>query len=157
MPILIVTTSVRPDLVQVTARWRWEAFFRDTDPFEDILEAARQTAALARPIPRTFVLLVDGEPVGTASLTAHDLDERPELTPWLAGLFVAPHARGRGYAAQLIAAVEQQARATSVPTLWLYTNTAERIYASIGWQAVETIQHKCNRFALMRRDLLLQP
>jgi hypothetical protein len=50
-------------------------------------------------MPRTFILLADGEPVGTASLAAHDLDERPDLTPWLAGVFVDPHTRGQGYAA----------------------------------------------------------
>lgn len=157
MPTTLVSTSDRPDLVQVTARWRWQSFFRDAAPFDDILQAARQTAAAARLIPRTLVLLVDDQPVGTASLTAHDLQERPDLTPWLAGVFVAPHARGQGYAARLIAAVEQEARAASIATLWLYTNTAERIYARAGWKTVETIAHDGKPFALMRRDLLSQP
>jgi GNAT superfamily N-acetyltransferase len=98
-------------------------------------------------------LLVDDEPVGTASLTAHDLDERPDLTPWLAGMFVVPHARGRGYAAQLITAVEQEACKASISTLWLYTNTAERVYARAEWRTVETVQHNGKPFALMRRDL----
>jgi GNAT superfamily N-acetyltransferase len=105
-------------------------------------------------IPRTLVLLVDDEPVGTASLTAHDLDERPDLTPWLAGMFVASHVRGRGYAARLVAAVEEEARRASITTLWLYTNTAERIYARVGWRTVETVLHNGKPFALMRRDLL---
>jgi GNAT superfamily N-acetyltransferase len=151
---LIVSTSDRPDLVEVTARWRWEAFFRPSGaPFEPILEAARQTAAMSRAIPRTLVLLVDDEPVGTVSLTAHDLKERPDLTPWLAGMFVAPHARGRGYATLLIGAIEQVARDASVSTLWLFTNTAERIYARAGWQTVEIIRHKGEPHALMRRNL----
>lgn len=153
MPTSIVSTSDRPDLVAITARWRWEAFFRGTEPFEDVLETAQQTSAMGQTIPRTFVLLVDDEPVGTASLTAHDLDERPDLTPWLAGVFVAPHARGQGYAAQLIAGVEQEARKASIATLWLYTNTAERVYARAGWRTVETVQHDGKPFALMRRDL----
>jgi GNAT superfamily N-acetyltransferase len=108
---------------------------------------------MGRTIPQTLVLLVDDEPVGTASLTAHDLDERPDLTPWLAGMFVAPHARGQGYAAELIAAVEQEARKASISALWLYTNTAERVYARAGWRTVETVQHDGRPFALMRRDL----
>jgi len=94
--------------------------------------------------------------VGTASLTAHDLDERPDLTPWLAGVFVPPHARGQGHAGRLVAAVEREARAASIATLWLYTNTAERIYARAGWKTVETVQHNGKPFALMRRDLLPQ-
>ena len=81
MPTAIVSTADRPDLVQVTARWRWEAFLRDTEPFEDELKRAQQTSAMGLTIPQTLVLLVDDQPVGTASLTAHDLDERPDLTP----------------------------------------------------------------------------
>jgi GNAT superfamily N-acetyltransferase len=153
----IVSTADRPDLVPVTARWRWEAFFRHAGtPFDDILESAQRTAASAGPMPRTFVLFADDEPVGTASLIAHDLDERPDLTPWLASVFVTPHARGQGHAARLVAAVEQEARAASMATLWLYTNTAERIYARARWKTVETVQHNGKPFALMRRDLLPQ-
>ncbi len=154
MQFEIVSTAERPDLVPITARWRWEAFFRASGrPFESVLEAAQGTAATAGLMPRTLVLLADGAPVGTASLTAHDLDERPDLTPWLAGVFVVPHARGQGHAGRLIAAVEQVARTGSIAALWLYTNTAEPIYARAGWQTIETIQHNGKPFALMRRDL----
>lgn len=153
MPMSIVSTTDRPDLVEITARWRWDAFFRDAEPFEDVLKRAKRTSALACPIPRTLVLLVNDEPVGTASLTAQDLDERPDLTPWLAGVFVVPHARGQGFAGQLVAAIEQEARQASTSTLWLYTNTAERIYARAGWRTVEIVQHDGKPFALMRRDL----
>jgi len=107
-------------------------------------------------MPRTFILLADGEPVGTASLVAHDLDERPDLTPWLAGVFVEPHVRGRGYAGLLIAAVEQEACRASIPTLWLYSTMAERIYARAGWRTFGTVQHNGKPFALMRRDLVRQ-
>jgi N-acetylglutamate synthase-like GNAT family acetyltransferase len=141
--------------VEVTARWRWEEFVRGSGrPFEPMLEAAIRAAALALPMPRTLVLLVDGEAVGTASLAARDLEERPDLTPWLAGVVVAPHARGRGHAARLVAAVEQAARDDGIATLWLYTNTAERIYARVGWRTVATVQHNGKPFALMRRELL---
>lgn len=107
-------------------------------------------------MPRTLILLADSQPVGTASLVAHDLDERPELTPWLAGMFVVPQSRGQGYAARLTAAVEQEARAASISTLWLYTNTAERIYARAGWQTFETVQLDDTPFALMKRNLMIQ-
>ena len=106
------------------------------------------------PMPRTFVLVADGCPVGTASLVAHDLDERPDLTPWLAGMFVEPDARGRGYAGLLIGAVEAAARHAAISTLWLYTNSAERIYARAGWRTVEIFPRHGDMFALMRRDVL---
>lgn len=134
-------------------RWRWEEWSRGKEPFENALSRAQRATAAGLKIPQTFVLLVDDEPVGTASLTAQDLDERPDLTPWLAGVFVAPHARGHGYAPMLVAAVEEEARRQSISTLWLYTNTAERIYARVGWRTVEAVMHNDKPYALMRRDL----
>lgn len=152
MSLSVVTTADRPDLAALTARWRWEAFFRDLGrPLDDILADAQKTAAAAQLMPRTFVLLIEGEPVGTASLVAHDLEARPDLTPWLAGVFVVPHARGRGYAARLVAAVEQAAAAAGIPMIWLYTSKAERIYARVGWETIETVQHNGRAVALMRR------
>ena len=155
MPTSVVSAIDRPDLVEVTARWRWEEWSRGKESFEDALGRAQRATAMRLKIPQTFVLLVDNEPKGAASITAHDLEERPDLTPWLAGVFVVPDARGRGYAALLIAAVEEEARRAAISTLWLYTNTAERIYARAGWQTVETVLHDSKPFALMRRDLLL--
>jgi GNAT superfamily N-acetyltransferase len=149
----MTSTADRPDLVPVVAGWLWAAFWQQSGkPFDVLLDAVKASVT-AVPMPRTFILLADGKPVGTASLVAHDLDERPDLTPWLAGVFVEPDARGRGYAGHLIAAVEQAALRASIPTLWLYTNTAERLYARGGWQTFETIQHNGKSFALMRRDL----
>lgn len=153
--ISIVSTSDRPDLVPVIAGWLWDEFWRaDGHSLEDTFDAVTASVT-ARPMPRTFILLVDGEPAGTASLAAHDLPERPDLTPWLAGVFVEARSRGRGYAARLVAAVEQEALAASIPTLWLYTHSAERIYARAGWRTVETVEHRGKPFALMKRDIAL--
>jgi len=149
----LCSTREHPALVEVTARWRWEAFSRrDGVPFAAVLADAEATAASQGLMPWTVALLEDGAPVGTASLVANDLEERPELTPWLAGVVVAPHARGRGLAARLVAAIEQRAAAAGIPTLWLYTGSAERIYARLGWSTVEQIVHQGRPCTLMRRD-----
>ena len=149
----IVTTVERPDLAPVVAAWLWESFARARGrSFEETLEAV-QASVTASLMPRTFVLLVDGRPVGTASLAAQDLEARPDLTPWLAGVFVEPGSRGQGLAADLIAAVEDECRRTGIATLWLYTRTAENVYARAGWRKVETVAHNGKSYALMRREL----
>jgi GNAT superfamily N-acetyltransferase len=154
VPISIVSTADCPDLAPLTASWRWDAFFRHTGtPLDAMVAEANQTAAAASYIPRTFVLLVGAMPVGTVSLAGHDFEGRPDLTPWLAGLFVAPEARRQGHATRLIAHVEQYARNAAIPVLWLYTNTAETLYARAGWHTVETVRDDGRPFALMRRDL----
>jgi GNAT superfamily N-acetyltransferase len=96
---------------------------------------------------------VDGEPVGTAGLIASDLSSRPDLTPWLAAMYVRPDARGRGYATDLIRAVEGAARVAGFDRIWLYTFEAEGLYLKAGWQPVEQIEHNGRPATLMRRDL----
>ena len=149
----IVRTADRPDLLPVVAGWLWQEFWRrGGHTLEHVQTVFAGSTAEVGP-QQTFVLLVGDAPVGTASLVEHDLDARPDLTPWLAGVFVAPDQRGRGYAAHLIAAVEDACRAAAIPTLWLYTRNSERIYARVGWRTVEVFDYRDRPVALMRRDL----
>ena len=151
----IVRIAEQPDLVPMVARWLWDEWHLDAgDTFESVRDAVAESVSSSGP-PQTFVLVVDDQPVGTASLIDHDLDERPDLTPWLAGVFVIPEARGRGYVVHLIQAVEAACRSAGVGTLWLHTANAERVYARAGWHTVEVIERQGRRpVTLMRRDLM---
>lgn len=103
---------------------------------------------------QTFVLWDNGIPVATASLVINDLPSRPDLTPWLASVLVRPAFRGRGYSAPLVRHVEAAA-ASMASTLWLYTWTAEPLYARLGWDVVGP-EHDTNRdipVVLMKRNL----
>jgi GNAT superfamily N-acetyltransferase len=93
-------------------------------------------------------------PVGTASLVANDLPSRPDLTPWLASVLVRPQFRGRGYSAPLVRHVEGAA-AASATVLWLYTWSAEQVYARLGWERVglERDTDRNIEVVLMRRNL----
>lgn len=88
-------------------------------------------------VPVTFVA-VDGETLlGSASLVVDDLETRPELTPWLASVFVAPEHRGRGVASALVKRVVEEAKTSGVDRLYLWTTDQERLYARLGWNPVE--------------------
>jgi GNAT superfamily N-acetyltransferase len=148
----IVTVSERPDLAPLVARWRVEAFFDQPGGYT----VEELTAfILAPPVgpEENFVLLDGDEPVGTAGIAPYDLDTRPDLAPWLVGVFVQPAFRGRGHAAALVRRVEAFAQQASVPVLWLYTATAEQLYARLGWQPVGMEQDGPHAVVLMRRDL----
>jgi hypothetical protein len=61
-------------------------------------------------------------------------------------------ARRNGYVVPLIQAVEDAAVVTGVQTLWLHTESAERIYKSAGREKVETVKREGKKPAtLMRR------
>ncbi len=134
-PLDFVTLKDRPDLLPIVRSW-----------------LGSRRSSLAGP-EHCFVLLAGGVPAGTASLAENSLETRPDLTPWLANLFVPPAFRGRGHSARLVGAVEAAARAARVPTLWLVTRSAESLYARLGWHAVGPAIFHGDPATLMRRDL----
>jgi len=111
------------------------------------------TALILAPPPspeETFVPFDQDQPVGTAGLVRSDLDAQPDLTPWLAGVFVQPAFRRRGDATVLARQVETFAAAASVPALWLYTSTAEMFHVRLGKQRVGMEQENGHEVMLMR-------
>jgi GNAT superfamily N-acetyltransferase len=147
----IETTSGRPDLAPIVAAWLVKEF-----GYPGGRTPEQVTARILAPPngpEETFVLFEQDKPVGTASLTHDDLASRPDLTPWLAGVFIEPAARGRGYATALVRQVEAFAAAAAVPTLWLYTWTAEPLYTRLGWQRVGPETDKGKQVVLMTRHL----
>jgi predicted N-acetyltransferase YhbS len=100
-------------------------------------------------IPLSVVAHEDRELLGSASLIPHDMDTRMELTPWLAGVFVAPEHRRRGIGAALVRRVMAEAGRLSVPVLYLYTVHSEKFYASLGWSLQEHTTYRDQNIAIM--------
>ncbi len=152
MNVLIAPVSKRPELAPLVAEWRVSAFFDRPGGYT----VEEMTALiLAPPVgpKETFVLFDGDRPVGTAGLMRSDLESRPDLTPWLGGLFVEPAFRGRGHATALVGRVEDFARVASVRILWLYTLHAEGLYLRLGWQHAGVEQEEGHDVILMRREL----
>lgn len=149
----IVAVSDRPELAPIVAKWRVNAFFNHPGGCTVEETTALILAPPVRP-KETFVLFDRNQPVGTVGLMREDLEARPDLTPWLAALFVEPAFRGRGYATTLVRRIEAFAQAASIPVLWLYTVSAEPLYLRLGWQRVGIEQENGHEVVLMRRLLL---
>jgi len=102
----------------------------------------------------TFVIAVDGAMLaGSASLIAQDMDNRPELTPWLADVFVKPEFRGKGVATSLIQRIENEARSAGISRLFLYTPDAADLYRRLGWEAMEECVYKGTGVVIMARTI----
>jgi predicted N-acetyltransferase YhbS len=103
------------------------------------------------PLPRTFVAVADhGAPMGSASLVAHDMDTHPELTPWLASVFVAPIHRQKGIGAALVRRVMAAAREAGIETLSLFTPDQEAFYQSLGWHTIAKERYHGDEVTLMQ-------
>jgi predicted N-acetyltransferase YhbS len=88
------------------------------------------------PLPSTWVLLAGSAVIGSVSLIEQDLDSRPELTPWLANLWVHRAWRGRGLGKQLVLHACEQGRLRGLERLYLYTPEHAAFYLALGWETL---------------------
>ena len=92
-------------------------------------------------VPTGFVALIDEAVAGMACLVAHDMETRPELTPWLATVLVAPQFRGRGIGSALSQRVVVEGRALAFPRMYLVTFDKASFYARLGWHNLEQTEY----------------
>jgi predicted N-acetyltransferase YhbS len=142
-----------PQHIPALAAWHY-AQWGELNPANDA--AARierfQKHLQKSAIPTTFVACNGDELLGSASLVTSDLDMRPQLTPWLASVFVAPAARNQGVGAAIVQRVMAEARAVGVPRLHLFTLDREAFYTRLGWQLLERAIYRDHEIAIMAVD-----
>jgi len=157
MTAVIGIRRLEPDTpeAELAARWRYDAFFADgSDTFENSRAAL---LGFLRQQDDEIALLAecDGKPAGLCLFVKDEADPnpRPDLSPWLAALYVAPEYRNRGIGETLIKAIEDHARAVGTETLYLYTSEAEAFYAKLGWSVRDRFTLNGEACALMAREL----
>ena len=151
--VRIENIADHPALVEIVARWQWEEWGH-LDPDDSLaarIESLRDQTDPYR-IPTAYIALEGGEPLGTASLVAHDMDTHRELSPWLASVYVTPAARGRGVASALVRRVVQQGATLGIARLYLYTPDAQGLYEKLGWHAIGTEHFQGYHVTIMAID-----
>lgn len=89
-------------------------------------------------IPFALVAEQDGEVCGNALVIESDEPARPELTPWLAALWVDESMRKQGVATMLLREAIERSAALGVDRLYLSARPALRgFYTKLGWQPIE--------------------
>jgi N-acetylglutamate synthase-like GNAT family acetyltransferase len=128
----------RPDALPTLARWKHKEWghLRPGDTVEK-RQARLADTSNRDGIPLTVVAHEGEDVLGSASLIAHDMETRMELTPWLAGVYVGEAFRRRGIGAELVRRIMSEAGKLKVPLLYLYTVHSERFYAALGWTFLE--------------------
>jgi len=150
----IVTCAVRPDTpeIAICARWRAEAFSVLDANFEQELRTLE--AFVADQTRQVALIAKHGSvPVGTCLLVPSEIEPNHQVSPWLAGLFVAPAHRRCGAGAVLVRAIEEQARDRGFERIFLYTTGAAGFYQRLGWELVERTAWKGFDTAFMSRAL----
>jgi len=128
-----------PAHAPMLAQWHYDEWrhFVDGDSPERRLRLLLARAN-HRAVPTVFVAVDGTRLLGSATLAEHDMETRPDLTPWMVDVFVAPEFRRRGIASALVKRVVHEAAELGVGELYLFTTGVWRevLYAGLGWQVL---------------------
>ena len=143
-----------PAHISELARLHFEewSYLRPEESLEGRIARLRSSCG-SNAIPSVVVALEDGELLGSAMLLAHDMDSHPQLTPWLAGVFVKPQYRGNGIGSALVKRIEAEAHSLRVSTLYLYTPHSESLYERLGWSVMERCEYRKTNVVVMLKEL----
>lgn len=155
MSIEFILLSEHPEYTEACAAWSFglwgsqsgSTLARAVESFTPSEDAGTEDGR------ETVVAVQHGKPIGMASLWPSDLPERPDLTPWLAAVFVHEEHRGMGLATRLGRAVEDLARARGEGILYLVTEHAELLYLTRGWRVLDRVTTALGAATLMTKTL----
>ena len=139
--------------ISTCAKWRVEAF---GDVLGTDVEAEKKSLEAFTSDQRgqaTLVAKLDGVLAGTCLLVHSEIKPCHPVSPWLAGLFVAPEHRRQGIGKVLVKSIEDQARQRGNRRLYLYTDSAAQYYERLGWTDVDQVDWRGFSTTLMAREL----
>jgi GNAT superfamily N-acetyltransferase len=143
--------------IRVCAEWRHQAFLSEEGFSAGDALAQLEEFVAHQGFEAAFVAEVGGAPAGTCLFVRKEIEPRHDVSPWLAGLYVAPEFRKRSIGSQLVRAVEAHAHKVECRQIYLYTPDAEGYYEALGWQVVDRFDWDGEPFVLMRRGLYVEP
>lgn len=94
------------------------------------------------------------EPAGFVSLIAANAPSRPDLSPWLASLFVHPMFRKNGIGTALVEHCAEYATTLGLSKIHLYTSSAVEFYRNLGWEIVDTFEIEEKTEVIMSKTLI---
>lgn len=149
----IVYLADRTDVIPTLARWVYQEWAY-LHPDRTLADVERLILERANRVKMPLALLAfDGDTLlGTVCLKVHDMETRLDLTPWLAGLYVAAPWRHRGIGTALVLAIEKKSRQLAMEKLYLYTPDSEGFYAKLGWLIKERVEYHGYPVTIMEKQ-----
>ncbi len=142
------------DLIPKLAEWHYREWGH-LDPFgslESWTEGLRLRAGRDR-IPMTYIALRGTQLLGSAALVDNDMRTRPDLWPWLAGVYVQEPCRGQGIGSALVRQVMRKAAEMGIERLYLYTHSARPFYEKLGWECLAEVDYEGREVVVMAVEL----
>ena len=139
-----------PQHIPTVAHWQYEEWghLNPGDSVQGRIERLSQHTG--RPgLPTTLIALAHDTVLGSAGLVVNDLRTHPDLTPFLASVYVAPAHRRRGVATALVQQAKVAIQQLGLPVLYLITPDQQPLYARLGWQAQGDVEYRGEVVTLM--------
>ena len=136
MDFLIEPLTNHPQLIPLLAEWHHQEWQHLNPESYDLQSRIKeyQEAASSSGLPSMLVAHNNGQALGSVRLIKNDLDTHPELSPWLASLYVHPDYRRRGIATRLITELEDFTLQLGFQRLYLFTEDRQQMYQKLGWE-----------------------
>ena len=100
-------------------------------------------------VPSTFIAKTT-ELLGSAAIVENDMETKPDLTPWLASVFVAPEYRRQGVGSQLVKHAMQKAKQAGIEAMYLFTPDQVNFYQKLGWEVIANEEYRGHSVMVMR-------
>ena len=138
MPFTISDLPQCPGFFDTVAKRIWQAWWKSGGhPLAYVQGRLRENMDGAA-IPFALVAHEDNAFLGTASGIASDVADRPQFTPWVAAVWVEPHARRRGIGAALVSRAAQHCFALGFSRAYLCARAQRSgFYEGLGWTMIE--------------------
>jgi len=152
--LTIAPLANHPEVIPELRQWfetEWPGYYGHKGPGN--AEADLAAFANGDRLPVGVVAFHGRELCGVAALKAESFPSHRHLTPWAAAGLVKASKRGEGIGAQLLHALEQEARRLGFSSIYCGTATSESLLQRNGWEVMEQIEHEGERLGIYRKGL----
>jgi len=150
----IINLADEPEHIPTLATWH-DSEWAHLNPGRSLEQRIQSMQAYlgGNLIPSTFIYKHQDRLAGSAAITASDMDNKPQWTPWLASVFVEPSFRNQGIGSQLVRHVMTQALRAGITRLYLFTPDRAAFYQKLGWTILLEDVYRGHAVTVMRADL----
>lgn len=150
----VISLADAPEHIPTIAAWhqaQWGYLNHGGSVEQRVMRMQRYLARAA--IPAMYIAVAGNNLLGTVALVESDMDSHPELSPWLASVYVNSNFRQQGIGTVLVETMATIAKAQGIAALYLFTPDQRDFYQRLGWQFMAQEEYRGGSATLMKLDL----
>ena len=140
--------------IPTLAKWSYEAWsYLHPDRTLADVERLISEGSNKKHLPISLLAMDKEKVIGMIALNTSDFKARPNLRPWLSGLYVDKSQRNNGVGTKLVHEIEKLAAGLGTSKLYLVTDVTEKFYSKLGWCVQERIVWQGISVVVMEKEL----